>query len=190
MWNVNVWRVLNLARAANSVGATNVFFSTFMIFDGKKGMYTENTPPSPLNYYGITKLTGESAVAALGNYLILRVGLLYGIQSSLFAPALRNMMVNRKALCPSKFYVSPIGVKTFSRLVGELIRSRVRGIFNVATQRVDFHEFCRKVGDILGTTPIPAGSSGRDFSLDVWLLSTLGIKVSINYDVATMFGGS
>ncbi|BBD72393.1 dTDP-4-dehydrorhamnose reductase [Sulfodiicoccus acidiphilus] len=189
IWNVNVWRVLNMARAANSVGATNIFISSFMIFDGNKGMYTENSPPSPLNYYGVSKLAGEAAVAALGNYLILRLGLLYGSQiHSILSGMLRNMTIGRRTLCPQGFYVSPIGVKSLSKIISELVKARIKGIFNVATQRIDLYEFCRKLGELFGAEPSPVHVRKRDFSLDTWLLGTLGIKVSVNYDIKTTFG--
>ncbi|MBP1357248.1 MAG: sugar nucleotide-binding protein, partial [Sulfolobus sp.] len=59
-WNINTWYAINIARAASKVKAVNVFLSTFMIFDGKKGFYSETSTPNPLNYYGLTKLAGET----------------------------------------------------------------------------------------------------------------------------------
>lgn len=36
-----------------------IHISTDYIFDGKNGPYSENSPPNPINYYGISKLLGE-----------------------------------------------------------------------------------------------------------------------------------
>src|SRR5437763_1102428 len=44
----NLEQPLNLARAAGSVGARFVYFSTDYVFDGHNGPYTEESPTSPL----------------------------------------------------------------------------------------------------------------------------------------------
>lgn len=53
----------------NSLGTRNVaaacanrrlvYISTDYVFDGRKGMYTEDDAPHPINWYGWTKLLGE-----------------------------------------------------------------------------------------------------------------------------------
>ena len=36
-----------------------IFFLTDLVFDGRKGDYTETDAPNPLNLYGETKLAAE-----------------------------------------------------------------------------------------------------------------------------------
>ena len=49
-----------------------VYLSTACVFDGRSGMYSENSLPYPKNFYSLTKLLGESEVKKIKNYLIVR----------------------------------------------------------------------------------------------------------------------
>ena len=68
-----------VARCARDLGAFLIYVSTDYVFDGKSGMYREDDVPSPINYYGYTKLKGEQAVKELlSDYLIARTSVIYG----------------------------------------------------------------------------------------------------------------
>ncbi|MHC1680312.1 MAG: dTDP-4-dehydrorhamnose reductase family protein [Methanomassiliicoccales archaeon] len=47
------------AKAAKEVGATFIHFSTDCVFSGKKGNYSQNDIPDPVDLYGRSKLLGE-----------------------------------------------------------------------------------------------------------------------------------
>jgi dTDP-4-dehydrorhamnose reductase len=49
-----------------------IYISTACIFDGKEGMYNEESVPYPENFYALTKLLAEQEVNKLKNYLIIR----------------------------------------------------------------------------------------------------------------------
>ncbi len=56
-----------------------VFVSTDFVFDGEKGMYNEEDEPSPVNFYGKTKLEAEEAVQEYDHgWAIARTVLVYG----------------------------------------------------------------------------------------------------------------
>jgi dTDP-4-dehydrorhamnose reductase len=56
-----------------------VFVSTDFIFDGEKGMYKEEDPAAPVNFYGKTKLEAEEAVGEyIYDWAIVRTVLVYG----------------------------------------------------------------------------------------------------------------
>ncbi len=59
-WEIYVNATRALIDAANEVGATFVFVSTDWVFDGTQSNATEQTPPNPINYYGVLKLVGET----------------------------------------------------------------------------------------------------------------------------------
>jgi dTDP-4-dehydrorhamnose reductase len=68
-----------IAEEAKRLGALLVHFSTVYVFDGTKtGAYVENDTPHPINEYGLSKLRGEQAIAAVGGeHLILRASWVY-----------------------------------------------------------------------------------------------------------------
>ena len=70
----------NLAKAASSVGALLVHYSTDYVFDGrKKDAYIEEDTPNPQSVYGKSKLLGETLIREhCPNHLILRTSWLFG----------------------------------------------------------------------------------------------------------------
>lgn len=65
----------NLRRAFSGL---LVHISTGYVFDGKEGPYHEDAVPSPLNFYGMTKLGGEAAALLRQPTLVVRTLDLYG----------------------------------------------------------------------------------------------------------------
>ena len=49
-----------------------VYISTACVFHGDRGFYAEDDVPYPKNFYGLTKLVGESIARRLPSYLIVR----------------------------------------------------------------------------------------------------------------------
>ncbi len=68
-----------LAEEAKRLGSLLVHYSTDYVFDGRKrGPYTEEDVPNPVNVYGRTKLAGEEAIRGSGcRHLILRTAWVY-----------------------------------------------------------------------------------------------------------------
>ena len=77
--NLNAFAVRALSRAAQSLGATLVHYSTDFVFDGRATTpYSETDRPSPQSVYAASKLLGEwFALEAPGAY-VLRVESLFG----------------------------------------------------------------------------------------------------------------
>jgi dTDP-4-dehydrorhamnose reductase len=68
-----------LARAAASVGATFVHYSTDFVFAGTvPGVWTEADPPEPQSVYAQSKLMGEWLAAECPSHYVLRVESLFG----------------------------------------------------------------------------------------------------------------
>jgi dTDP-4-dehydrorhamnose reductase len=82
----------NLAKAAASVGALLVHYSTDYIFDGlKQGPYVEDDTPNPQNIYGKSKALGEALVREhCPNHLILRTSWLFGRHGTNFIRTIVN----------------------------------------------------------------------------------------------------
>jgi len=78
-WKLNVDAVKNLILAARPRNIKLVHYSTDYIFDGKNGPYTEDATPSPISFYGRSKLASENAIYTSGiKFIIIRTMVLFG----------------------------------------------------------------------------------------------------------------
>ena len=59
-----------------------IYFSTDYLFDGKKGKYSENAIPNPINNYGRTKHIAENSVRiGLNKFSVIRTACVFGTSS-------------------------------------------------------------------------------------------------------------
>ncbi|HUD47680.1 MAG TPA: SDR family oxidoreductase [Candidatus Baltobacteraceae bacterium] len=70
---VNVDATAHLAALAREVGF--IFFSTDLVFDGKKGDYIETDAVNPLSVYGETKVAAEEIVLKNPRHVVVRTSL-------------------------------------------------------------------------------------------------------------------
>jgi dTDP-4-dehydrorhamnose reductase len=83
-WDLNVNATKYLVEACERVGAHFIHLSTDFIFDGEDGPYMENDLPSPLSYYGESKVASEEVVKlAKCSWSIVRTVLVYGVVDNL-----------------------------------------------------------------------------------------------------------
>ena len=85
-FGVNCVAVKELAALCKQRDTLLVTFSTDYVFDGSKGSpYVEDDCPRPLQIYGITRLAGELAAAALApnHSIVIRTCGLYGMDGAL-----------------------------------------------------------------------------------------------------------
>lgn len=76
---INVEAVGHLADVCLEFKAHLVHVSTDFIFDGEKGLYTEEDEANPINYYGLSKWKSEQLLKKHAvPHAILRTGLVYG----------------------------------------------------------------------------------------------------------------
>lgn len=79
-WKQNVLATGYLVEAAGQAGCHFIHISTDFIFDGKTGPLDESAVPSPVNYYGESKLAAETMVRnSISAWAILRTVLVYGV---------------------------------------------------------------------------------------------------------------
>jgi dTDP-4-dehydrorhamnose reductase len=113
-----------------------VFFSTDLIFDGRRGHYAENSPPNPLHVYGETKVAAETAVRVHPRHLIVRTSLNYGVSPTGDRSFAEEMLLAVRAgqtlsLFNDEFR-SPITVADTVTTVLELLTAAATGTYHVA----------------------------------------------------------
>jgi len=79
-WQLNVEAVANLISACEKHQIQLIHLSTDFIFDGTNGPYAEESNPSPLSFYGESKLASEKLLQHSNiHWTILRTIIVYGI---------------------------------------------------------------------------------------------------------------
>ena len=131
--NVEVTQLL----AELAVDISFAFFSTDLVFDGRKGNYAETDPANPLHLYGETKLTAEGTVRKNPRHLVVRTSLNGGTSPSgnrAFNEQLRRTMQQAgqgMTLFTDEFRC-PIPAVETARAVWELAQKKCAGLYHVA----------------------------------------------------------
>ena len=114
-----------------------VFFSTDIVFDGRKGNYNETDAPNPLHLYGETKVAGEGIVLKNPRHLVIRTSINGGISRS------GQRAFNEQLHCSlqhagqgmtlfSDEFRSPIPAAETARAVWALVEQNCAGLYHVA----------------------------------------------------------
>jgi dTDP-4-dehydrorhamnose reductase len=137
-----------------------VHLSTDNVFDGEKGLYGEEDPPRPVNYYGWTKVWAEEAVrAAAGNAVIARVAIVMGLPvigagNSFLARMMAAWREGRAVGVPDMEIRTPVDVITLGRALLELARNDFRGLIHLSGNDVlNRCEMARRIAVRLGHAP-------------------------------------
>lgn len=171
---------VNVAAAAQQVGARLVHLSTDSIFDGTQPPYDETAVPSPVNDYGRAKTNAETAVQTHPNHAIVRTSLIYGFNemdhgTRWMAAALQQ---GQPVTLFDNQFRNPVWVKTLSLACLELATSAFHGVINVAGgKRLSRAEFSQRLLDwwqveprtTLSVGPSQSGKWPLDCTLDLGL---------------------
>ena len=146
-----------LAECAAQCGAKMVYSSTDNAFDGERGRYTETDPPSPVNFYGHTKVAGEKRVEAMGgNWVVARVSLVMGLPmlaegNSFLSRMLPVLEAGGEVGVPTEEIRSPVDVVTLGRALLELADNDFCGYIHLSGDDVlSRFEMVRRIARHLG----------------------------------------
>ncbi|WP_270804074.1 MULTISPECIES: dTDP-4-dehydrorhamnose reductase [unclassified Aeromonas] len=97
---INSESVEVLAKEANKLGSLLVHYSTDYVFDGSgKQPWHEADNPSPVNFYGKTKLSGEQAVQKhCGRHIIFRSSWIYSTHGDNFINTILRLGLERETI--------------------------------------------------------------------------------------------
>ena len=134
----NVTAVKCLAEYCQRTHCRLVHLSTDFVFDGTATEpYTEEMLPHPVNYYGMTKLQGEEAIAQVcTNYAIVRVEVVYGKpwqgQHGNIVHLVKTRLENGQGIrVVNDQFRSPTWVEDIARGVELLLMNEHRGIYHI-----------------------------------------------------------
>jgi dTDP-4-dehydrorhamnose reductase len=137
-WNTNVTATRFLTDAAKQINAFFIYVSTDFVFDGKSGPYKEEDVPSPVNYYGSSKLAAEKAVQESSlDHAIVRTVLVYGLTPD---GARKNIVTWVKEKLENKEPVkvvddqlrTPTYINDLSKGIALFAEKKVKGIFHIS----------------------------------------------------------
>lgn len=169
---INAYAVGVVAEEAAACGAWFVHYSTDYVFDGSGiAPWAEDSPVSPVNFYGTSKLEGERAILESGcNYLIFRTSWVYGARGNNFAKTMLRLAKEREIL---NVIADQVGAPTGAELLADVVAhaivkakadSSVSGIYNLAAAgETSWHgyaefviDFARSQGEALAVTSVLA----------------------------------
>lgn len=122
-----------------------VFFSSDLVFDGRRGNYTEVDPVNPLSVYAETKAAAEKIVLANPNHTVIRTSLNGGSSPTGdrgFNEEMRRAWQRGETLrLFTDEFRCPIPAVATARAVWELIARRAPGLYHVAgSERLSRYE--------------------------------------------------
>jgi dTDP-4-dehydrorhamnose reductase len=133
-WKLNVDVTENLAKLAAEIPF--IFFSTDLVFDGRKGNYVEMDATNPISVYGETKVAAEKIVLQNPRHTIIRTSMNCGNSPTGdrgFSDELRQSWIRGET---TKLFTDEFRCPMFAgvtcRAVWELVGKNVGGIFHLA----------------------------------------------------------
>jgi dTDP-4-dehydrorhamnose reductase len=167
---VNVDGTLNVARACREIGARMVFYSSDYVYDGIKGIYTEEDAPNPINEYGRQKAEAEAGVlAADPRNLIVRTSGAYGWQwePKNFVLQIRARLSKGESMrVADDLRYNPTYVENLAEITAALVESGASGIFHVVgAEEIVRYEFAARAAKAFGLdarllVPVPMAQLG------------------------------
>lgn len=200
-WNINVEGTKHIAEASKETGAKLIYISTDYVFDGEKGMYKENDPTNPIDYYGKTKLQGEKVVNGLRDYIIVRPSVLYGwnpTKLNFVTWVIQVLKEGNEVRIVKDQFNTPTLADNLAELILTLIEKEECGIFHLSgSERISRFDFALKIAKIfdLNTDLIKPIASDQlnwiakrplDSSLDVTKISKIRKPLNIEEALTRM----
>jgi len=142
----------NVAQACRKFGASMIYLSTDLVFNGLRGCYREDELPQPSSAYGRSKLEGERfAREELKDVAICRSGGIYGKGSPLLGWLSAELEAGRTVDCFVDVFNTPTYAENLAEMMEAIIEKRLTGVFHtVGRQRVSRFEFFKSYAGTLG----------------------------------------
>ena len=154
---VNADWTRRLGTLAGQHGARFIYCSTDNVFDGERGLYTEEDAPNPINYYGMTKAEAERSTAALATpWVVARVSIVLGLPilgagNAFLARMIPALEQGETIGVPPEEIRTPIDVVTLGQALLELCENDFVGYLHLAgNDALNRFEFVQRIAVALG----------------------------------------
>lgn len=164
-----------VAEAAKAVDAKMVYLSTDYVFDGTGTVpwRPDDRNFAPLNFYGLTKLEGENAVAdTLTKYFIVRIAWVFGLNGKNF---IKTMVQAGRSHDEVRVVDDQIGTPTYTldlaRLLVDMIETDRYGYYHATNAEeteggyVSWYGFCKEIYRQCGLATRVVPVSTREYGL-------------------------
>ncbi|MEK7543349.1 MAG: sugar nucleotide-binding protein [Patescibacteria group bacterium] len=134
-WRVNVEGTRNIVEAARVNNMHVLFLSTDFVFDGRIGLYTEETQPNPQSWYAVTKCEGEKLVTGLQNAgLILRIAFPYRAvqigRPDFVHRIIEKLRLGESIVAPADQRITPTLIDDIAQVIRCLVGNNASGIYH------------------------------------------------------------
>jgi dTDP-4-dehydrorhamnose reductase len=154
---VNVTGTRNIVDACNRFGAKLIHVSTDLVFDGRKGNYSEDDAVRGLNEYSRSKIAAEDVVLSESpGAVVLRLSIIYGPRHAEHPGFLDEMLMHWQKGQPMGFFTDQYRNPTFAPQVADAVekiiaRPNVAGLFHLGgAERLSRYEFATIIARIVG----------------------------------------
>jgi len=167
---INAVGAKNVAEVCKEFGKKLIHISTEYVFDGRKenSPYTEEDKPSPINWYGITKLFGEEFVAESGCLsTIVRISMpfssFYQEKKDIARFFLEELQAGRSIKAIEDQRVTPTVVSDIAAALAHLVEAGSSGLYHVSsTDSVTPLEFAKTIAEVFKLNYSLINSIGLD----------------------------
>ncbi len=180
-WEIHVRGAENVAQACAAAECALIHVSADQVFDGERGMYSEEDEPRPLNRYGRAKLAGERAVLGVKeDACVVRAGPVFGVGGEFWEGRMvRRLLEGRWVGAVADRFASPVLDVNLAEMILDVVERGITGIIHLAGDgRASRYELAVALASALGVDEsrvLPLSFDGvgnvarwpRDVSLDV-----------------------
>ena len=157
-WTLNVTVVEHLVRIARATDALLVHLSTDYVFNGEEGPYDETDTPSPINYYGKSKLAGENAITTAGiDHAILRTNVVYGpptARPDFVQWVIKALDAEKPITVVTDQFGNPTYVEDLAMAIIHVVERRKTGQYHIAgADYLSRYEFARRIATFFRSNP-------------------------------------
>lgn len=153
-WKINVEAVDNIIHATRKIGTKIVHLSSDYIFDGKKGPYNEMVAPSPLGFYGKSKLASENLLNASDvEHAIVRTMVLYGsginVRANFVTWLIEKLKKGESVTIVTDQFGNPTLADDLAAAIMRIVESKKWDLYHISGRElIDRYGFAIKVADI------------------------------------------